>query len=249
MNNSGTIEDEKLRKWARFGVIENAQISISGKIYDEPDNQYFSNYLSWIEKNISNEVPEYLVPLNPPPAPHLQKNVTAEDFTQSFNKVTDYILYAAEACQRLRVDEEINRRSRLRWFSVLADIYDEYKNFVAKVPSLKGNAKVIRASEIAKVVKKDKLKRTALAKEVMAGRRINRILIELKGQWHIIDLLDFITKDLLVNNSQEFIDKLVQGIRWPMIDIEDFPYKTLSSGSKHQYYLPNSEAQVHSLDE
>ena len=89
------------------------QISITSKINDKPNNEYFSNYLSWIEKNVSIDVSEYLVPLNPPPVPFLQQNVSSADFLRSFNKVTDYILYAAEACQRLRVDEEINRRSRL----------------------------------------------------------------------------------------------------------------------------------------
>ncbi|HEV2833630.1 MAG TPA: hypothetical protein VGW31_16740, partial [Hanamia sp.] len=97
MRDSGTVGDERLRKWARFGVIKNAQISITGKIYDEPDDTYFSGYLSWIDKNVSSEVPEYLVPLNPPPAPRLQKDVSAVNFIQSFNQVTDYILYAAEA--------------------------------------------------------------------------------------------------------------------------------------------------------
>jgi hypothetical protein len=132
---------------------------------------------------------------------------------------------------------------------VLADIYDEYKSFVAKFPSLKNSSpKVTKASEIAEEVKKDKLKRTALAKEVMAGRRINRILKELKGQWHIIDFLDFITKDLLVNNSQEFIDNFVQGIQWPMMDLT-FPYQTLSSGSTYQYYLPSLGPQPLLLDD
>ena len=243
------VEDDKLRKWGRFGVVKNAQIGITDKINDEPSNEYFSNYKSWIEKNISIDVSEYLVPLNPPPVPFLQQDVSSVNFLQSFNDVTEYILYAAEACQRLRVNEEINRRSRLRWFSVLADIYDEYKSFIAKFPSLKSSSpRVTKASEIADEVKKDKLKRTALAKEVMAGRRINRILKELKGQWHIIDFLDFITKDLLVNNSQEFIDNLVQGIRWPMMDIT-FPYKTLSSGSTYQYYLPSLEPQPLLLDD
>ena len=95
------IEDDKLKKWERFGVVKNAQIGITGKINDEPSNEYFSNYKSWIEKNISIDVPEYLVPLNPPPVPFLQQDVSSVNFLQSFNDVTEYILYAAEACQRL----------------------------------------------------------------------------------------------------------------------------------------------------
>ena len=48
----------------------------------------------------------------------------------SFDKVTNFILYAAEACQRLRVNEETSRKSRLRWYSALADIYNGYKELV-----------------------------------------------------------------------------------------------------------------------
>ena len=66
---------------------------------------------------------------------------------------------------------------------MLVNIYDEYKSLVAKFPSLKSSSpKVTKVSEIVDEVKKDKLKRTALAKEVMAERRINRILKELKDQ-------------------------------------------------------------------
>ena len=67
MKDSGMVDDDRLRKWAWFGVIKNTQTSITGRIYDESDNDYFSSYVNWIENNDSNEVPEYLVPLNPPP--------------------------------------------------------------------------------------------------------------------------------------------------------------------------------------
>ncbi len=229
----GIIEDDKLRKWARYGVVENAQLSTTGKIYEEPNDDYFADYLRWAGRGSSEEIPEYLIPLNPPPVPQLQKNAVAVDFVQSFDKVTNYILYAAGACQRLRVEEEVSRRSKLRWYSALADIYDEYRDLITKIPSLKhSNPKVLKASEIAKDIKRDKLKRAALAKEVMAGRRVNKILDVLRGQWHVIDFLDFITKEMLVNNSQEFMNKLVQGIKWPLRDME-LPYQLMMSGSSY----------------
>jgi len=71
------------------------------------------------------------------------------------------------------------------------------------------NFKVLKVLEIAKDIKRDKLKRVALAKEVIVKRRVNKILDILRGQWHIIDFLNFIIKEMLVNNSQEFINKLV----------------------------------------
>ena len=92
----------------------------------------------------------------------------------------------------------------------MADIYNEYRDLITKIPSLKHlNSKVLKASEIAKNIKKDKLKRAVLAKEVMTRRRVNKILDVLRGQWHVIDFLDFITKEMLINNSQKFMNKLV----------------------------------------
>src|SRR6266498_5693579 len=166
----GIIEDDKLRKWARYGVIENAQLSITGKIYEEPNDDYFADYLRWASKGSSEEIPEYLIPLNPPPVSQLQKNAVAVDFIQFFDKVMNYILYAARAYQRLRVEEKVSRCSKLWWYSALADIYDEYKDLITKISSLKySNPKILKASEIAEDIKRDKLKKMVLVKEVMAG--------------------------------------------------------------------------------
>src|SRR6266498_2968770 len=218
--------------------IWRCQERTTGKIYEEPNDDYFTDYLRWAGRRSSEEIPEYLIPLNPPPVPQLQKDAVAVDFVQSFDKVTNYILYAAGACQRLRVEEEVSRRSKLRWYSALADIYDEYRDLITKILSLKhSNPKVLKVSEIAEDIKRDKLKRVALVKEVMAGRRVNKILDILRGQWHVIDFLDFITKEMLVNNSQEFMNKLVQGIKWPLRDME-LPYQLMMSDSSHQFYLP-----------
>src|SRR6266498_4148066 len=210
----GIIEDDKLRKWARYGVVENAQLSTTGKIYEESNDDYFADYLRWAGRGSSEEISKYLIPLNPPPVPQLHKNAVAIDFVQSFDKVTNYILYAAGACQRLRVEEEVSRHSKLRWYSTLANIYDKYRDLITKIPSLKHlNPKVLKASEIAEDIKRDKLKRAVLAKEIIAGRRVNKILDILRGQWYVIDFFDFIIKEMLVNNSQEFMNKLVQGIK------------------------------------
>src|SRR6266496_3908828 len=233
----GIIEDDKLRKWARYGIIKNAQLSITGKIYEESNDDYFADYLRWAGRGSSEEISEYLIPLNPPPVSQLQKDAIVVDFVQSFDKVTNYILYAAGACQRLRIEEEVSHCSKLRWYSALTDIYDEYRDLITKIPSLKhSNPKVLKASEIAEDIKRDKLKRTVLAKEVMAERRVNKILDVLKDQWHVIDFLNFITKEILVNNSQEFMNKLVQGIKWPLQDME-LPYQLMMSGFSHQFYL------------
>ncbi len=65
----GIIEDDKLRKWMRYDVIENVQINTTGKIYEEPNDDYFADYLRWVGKGSSEEISEYLILLNPPPVP------------------------------------------------------------------------------------------------------------------------------------------------------------------------------------
>src|SRR6266508_6375038 len=133
----GIIEDNKLKKWSRYGVVENAQLSITEKIYEESNDDYFADYLRWAGRGSSEEIPEYLIPLNPPPVSQLQKNAVAVDFVQSFDKVMNYILYAAGACQKLRVEEEVSRHSKLWWYSALADIYDKYRDLITKISLLK----------------------------------------------------------------------------------------------------------------
>ena len=70
----------------------------------------------------------------------------------------------------------------------------------------------------------------------MAGRRINKLLKALRGQWHIIDLHDNITREFLINNTNEFFDSLIAGIKWPE-KVYQLPYKSISSGSDYQYNL------------
>ena len=147
------------------------------------------------------------------------------------------------ACQRLRVNEEVTRRSKLRWFGVFADLYDRYRSIVNDMPELIDNQDVARAMEIAEDVKRNKKKRNTLAKEAMAGRRINKLLKALRGQWHVIDLHDNITREFLVNNTNEFFDALIAGIHWPE-NVNHLPYKSLSSGSDYQYILEKGERAI-----
>jgi hypothetical protein len=212
-------------------------ISTIGSVYDKPNISYFEQYIDYIATK-HEEVPDYLIPLNPPPAPILIQDGYNASFMRHFEAATNYILYAATACTRLRVSEETARRSRLRWYSVLADLYDRYKEVVNQMPSLKDDDRRVKeASELGDGKKKDKLRRKALAKEVMAGRRINKILAALKGQWHVIELHDFITREFLINNDTDFFDKLTRGIQWPEKEFS-LPYKRVpNSGSSFQFAL------------
>ncbi len=61
----GIIEDDKLRKQAKYNIIENAQINTTEKIYEKSNDDYFANYLRWVSKKSLEEILKYLVLLNP----------------------------------------------------------------------------------------------------------------------------------------------------------------------------------------
>ena len=237
-----------MQNWANFAISDIHKFSTAGTVYDEPNEKYFKDYIEYTKSTYIDDVPDQFIPLNPPPVPKMADEDDPE-FIKNFENATHYILYAAAACQRLRVDEEIGRRSKLRWYSVLADLYDRYKSCVNSMPQLATNRSVEQAVDIADDVKRDKKKRNALAKEVMAGRRINKMLEALRGQWHVIDLHDYITREFLVNNTQDFFNSLISGIRWPEI-IYYLPYKQLvNSGSTFQYVLEIKEGSKRTREE
>jgi len=39
------IKDDKLRKWAKYSIVKNVQISTTGKIYKKFNDDYFADYL------------------------------------------------------------------------------------------------------------------------------------------------------------------------------------------------------------
>ncbi len=105
----------------------------------------------------------------------------AVDFIQSFDKIINYILYAVKAYQRFKVKEKISYCLKLQQYSTLTDISDKYKDLIIKILLLKYlNPKVLKASEIIKDIKRNKLKRAVLAKKVMIRRKVNKILDILK---------------------------------------------------------------------
>ena len=79
------------------------------------------------------------IPLNPPPIPMINNDGEGLNFARNFENATNYILFAAVACQRLRVNEEVIRRSKLRWFGVFTDLYDQYRSIVNTMPELINN--------------------------------------------------------------------------------------------------------------
>ena len=83
-------------------------ITTVDSVYNEPNAEFFDRYIDFIkEESNCEEVPDYLIPLNPPSVPKLIKNRYDASFMKNFEEATNYILYAAAACTRLRVNEEI----------------------------------------------------------------------------------------------------------------------------------------------
>ena len=133
-------ESDKSRKWAAFAINDTLNLSTAGTVYDEPNSKHFRNYVEYIKKNkYSDEIPEQFIPLNPPPVPMINNDDEDLNFARNFEDATNYILFAAVACQRLRVNEEVTRRSKLRWFGIFADLYDQYRSIVNTMPELINN--------------------------------------------------------------------------------------------------------------
>ena len=83
----------------------------------------------------------------------------------------------------------------------------------------------------------------------MAGRRINKILTVLKGQQHVIELHDFITREFLINNDTAFFEKFINGISWPE-KAQNLSYKLVpGSGSNYQFALDTHEKGDHNNEE
>ena len=76
----GIIEDDKLRKQVRYGVVENAQLSTTGKIYEKPNDDYFADYLRQAGRGSSEEISEYLILLNPSPVSQTSKKCGSHRF-------------------------------------------------------------------------------------------------------------------------------------------------------------------------
>ena len=62
-------------------------ISTVDSVYDEPNADFFNKYVDFIEE-VTNyeEVPDYLIPLNPPPVPKLIENGYNASFMRNFKE-------------------------------------------------------------------------------------------------------------------------------------------------------------------
>ena len=156
MSDESNTSNEKLEKWAKFGIKVD-YVETTGTVYDDPENNNehlkdYANYLAQLNETHYDEL-DFCIPLNPPIVPKLIFDDSSNDFISAFEEVKDFILYAAEACQKFRVNEEISRRSKLRWYSALADAYDNYKRLLDETPILRSSKNAIKALEIAEIKK------------------------------------------------------------------------------------------------
>ena len=104
-DDESNASNEKLEKWAKFGIKVD-YVETAGTVYDNPknNNEHLKNYATYLaqldETHDESSEPNLCIPLNPPVVPKLIFDDSSNDFIQAFDEVKDFILYAAEACQK-----------------------------------------------------------------------------------------------------------------------------------------------------
>ena len=102
-----------MHKWAKVAIYNTNSLSTAGTVYDRPDSEYFRRYVNFIKgsaNDTSADIPNQIIPLNLPSILRLIDDDNEADFSKCFEEATNYILYVAAACQRLRVNEELSHR-------------------------------------------------------------------------------------------------------------------------------------------
>jgi len=111
------VGKSELHKWAKVVIYNTNSLSTAGTVYDRPNSEYFRRYVNFIKgstNDTSADIPDLFIPLNLPPIPRLIDDDKEADFSKCFEEAKNYILYAAAAYQRLRIDEELAHQSKLR---------------------------------------------------------------------------------------------------------------------------------------
>ena len=185
---------EKYVSWERnkntdniveIDLDENQSDSFSGSIYDDPpDVNVVIN--GW--KRGKSRSTYYF---NPPQVPELDQ----DDQTL----LSDYIEYLSEGLKFIQYNDEINRRSELRYCSYLdkaVEIYRQKTQFATPANDILR----IFLSESIDNSNKD---RVYLFKKKMVGKRLNKIIAQCQLNWHIIDCVEELSTNFLTNTVQE----------------------------------------------
>jgi hypothetical protein len=166
--------------------------SFSGSIYDDPPdvNTAVQNW----KRGKSTKITYYL---NPPLVP--------EPSQDNINLLSDYIEYLSEGLGFIQFNNEINRRSELRYCSYLDKAVEMYRQYTTG-----GNSDIISTFLSESQDNKDK---AYLFKKKMVGRRLNKLIARCQLNWQIIDCVEELSVNFLTNTVQEeHIDTLIEEI-------------------------------------
>ena len=165
---------------------ENQSSSLAGSIYDDPPNV---NVVITGWKRGKTKTSTYY--FNPPQVP---------DWDQDNQELlSDYITYLSEGLKFIQYNNEINRRSELRYCSYLDKAVELYRQKTQ--PATPGNDILkIFLSESIDNSNKD---RTYLCKKKMVGKRLNKIIDQCQLNWQIIDCMEELSTNFLTNTVQE----------------------------------------------
>jgi len=166
--------------------------SFSGSIYDDPPDVKTA-VQNW-KRGKSTKIAYYL---NPPLVPEPSQN--------NINLLSDYIEYLSEGLGFIQFNNEINRRSELRYCSYLDKAVEMYRQYTTG-----GNSDIISTFLSESQDNKDK---AYLFKKKMVGRRLNKLIARCQLNWQIIDCVEELSVNFLTNTVQEeHIDTLIEEI-------------------------------------
>jgi hypothetical protein len=176
---------ERQKDAATFDEIEQDEEedhsgSFSGSIYDDPPD--VNDVVRDWRKGKSTKAKYYR---NPPLVPD-QDNT---DF------LSDYIDYLSEGLRFIQYNNEINRRSELRYCSYLDKAVEIYRRVTAG-----GSSDIISTffSE-----SQDNREKAYLFKKKMVGKRLNKLIARCQLNWQIIDCVEDLSVNFLTNTVQE----------------------------------------------
>ena len=164
---------------------ENQSDSFLGSIFDEPPDVN-TVVKGWKRgKNTSANNKHYL---NPPLVP--------ENLDLTF--LSDYIEYLSEGLKFIQYNNEITRRSELRYCSYLDKAVEIYREKTLSAIPQNDIMKLFLSES-----SDNNKDRAYLFKKKMVGKRLNKIISKCQLNWHIIDCVEELTVNFLTNTVQE----------------------------------------------
>ena len=196
MNRSIEIDSKEEHIYKSLEEPGQFNSGISGSIYDDPPdvNKVVD---SWKENK--NRKKYYI---NPPLLPI---------GNQGLSFLSDYIEYLSEGLKHIQYNNEIYRRSELRYCSYLDKAVEIYKEKTQVSASSRRNSifKIFISDD-----QDNNKDRVYLCKKKMVGRRLNKIMDQCQLNWSIIDCVEEITANFLTNIVQEeTFNTLIQEIK------------------------------------